>query len=166
MSVELAPDNKPGKHRGWGFINYESHQASSDAIASMNLFDLGGQFLRVGRVCCHSIIVFLYSQCISFNYEFLVCVCVCVCVCVYVLMLIPCYRLSPLHCRFIHQMPLRSSPALLPSYRTPKPLLRPTWQLPKYKSKVLLPFMITALHLVLFYLYSRCNDRCTNFTTI
>lgn len=52
LSVELAPDNKPGKHRGWGFINYESHQASADAIASMNLFDLGGQFLRVGRVCC------------------------------------------------------------------------------------------------------------------
>ena len=59
LSVELAPDNKPGKHRGWGFINYESHQASADAIASMNLFDLGGQFLRVGRVCplyfvCHN----------------------------------------------------------------------------------------------------------------
>ena len=51
VSVELAPDNKPGKHRGWGFINYESHQAAADAIASMNLFDLGGQFLRVGRVC-------------------------------------------------------------------------------------------------------------------
>jgi len=50
VSVELAPDSKPGKHRGWGFINYESHQASADAIASMNLFDLGGQFLRVGRV--------------------------------------------------------------------------------------------------------------------
>ncbi|XP_065904326.1 poly(U)-binding-splicing factor PUF60-like isoform X2 [Dysidea avara] len=49
VSVELAPDTKPGKHRGWGFINYESHQASADAIASMNLFDLGGQFLRVGR---------------------------------------------------------------------------------------------------------------------
>lgn len=49
LSVELAPDNKPGKHRGWGFINYETHQAAADAIASMNLFDLGGQFLRVGR---------------------------------------------------------------------------------------------------------------------
>ena len=48
--VELAPDTSPDKHRGWGFINYENHKSSQDAIASMNLFDLGGQFLRVGRV--------------------------------------------------------------------------------------------------------------------
>ena len=49
-NVELAPDTTPGKHRGWGFINYESLKSAHDAIASMNLFDLGGQFLRVGRV--------------------------------------------------------------------------------------------------------------------
>ena len=48
--VELAPDNVPNKHRGWGYIDYEIHKSSTDAIASMNLFDLGGQFLRVGRV--------------------------------------------------------------------------------------------------------------------
>lgn len=48
--VELAPDNTPNKHRGWGFIDYDNHKSSQDAIASMNLFDLGGQFLRVGRV--------------------------------------------------------------------------------------------------------------------
>ena len=48
--VELAPDNTPGKHRGWGYIEYDNHKSSADAIASMNLFDLGGQFLRVGRV--------------------------------------------------------------------------------------------------------------------
>ena len=74
ISVELAPDNKPGKHRGWGFINYESHQASADAIASMNLFDLGGQFLRVGRVCnfwCFEIMIILK------------CVCACMCVNIY-----------------------------------------------------------------------------------
>ena len=67
LSVELAPDNKPGKHRGWGFINYETHQAAADAIASMNLFDLGGQFLRVGRVChlCTSVIVFVMYFIIS-----------------------------------------------------------------------------------------------------
>ena len=69
VSVELAPDNKPDKHRGWGFINYESHQAAADAIASMNLFDLGGQFLRVGRVChlCSTCIsaVFHHVNCIS-----------------------------------------------------------------------------------------------------
>jgi len=78
VSVELAPDNKPGKHRGWGFINYESHQAAADAIASMNLFDLGGQFLRVGRVCCPCVLyltcinkiqncISKYSWCISLN---------------------------------------------------------------------------------------------------
>ena len=48
--VELAPDNVPNKHRGWGYIDYEAHKSAADAIASMNLFDLGGQFLRVGRV--------------------------------------------------------------------------------------------------------------------
>jgi poly(U)-binding-splicing factor PUF60 len=40
----------PGsKHKGYGFIEYENQQAASDAIASMNMFDLGGQYLRVGR---------------------------------------------------------------------------------------------------------------------
>jgi poly(U)-binding-splicing factor PUF60 len=45
--VDLAPNNVAGKHRGWGYINYASHKSAQDAIASMNLFDLGGQFLRV-----------------------------------------------------------------------------------------------------------------------
>ena len=36
--------------RGYGFIEYDSSQAASDAVSSMNLFDLGGQYLRVGRV--------------------------------------------------------------------------------------------------------------------
>ena len=36
--------------RGYGFIEYETQQAAQDATASMNLFDLGGQFLRVGKV--------------------------------------------------------------------------------------------------------------------
>jgi len=35
--------------RGYGFIEYETAQSAQDAIASMNLFDLGGQFLRVGK---------------------------------------------------------------------------------------------------------------------
>lgn len=49
--IELAPDTAPDKHRGWGYIDYVEHKSAVDAIASMNLFDLGGQFLRVGRVC-------------------------------------------------------------------------------------------------------------------
>jgi hypothetical protein len=36
-------------NRGYGFIEYDATQAAQDAIASMNLFDLGGQFLRVGK---------------------------------------------------------------------------------------------------------------------
>ena len=55
--VELAPDSAPGKHRGWGFVDYENHKSAADAISSMNLFDLGGQFLRVGRVRPYSLIL-------------------------------------------------------------------------------------------------------------
>ena len=36
--------------RGYGFIEYELPNSATDAISSMNLFDLGGQFLRVGAV--------------------------------------------------------------------------------------------------------------------
>ncbi|XP_077999019.1 poly(U)-binding-splicing factor PUF60-like isoform X2 [Glandiceps talaboti] len=45
----LVPDTVPTKHKGYGFIEYETNQSAQDAIASMNLFDLGGQYLRVGR---------------------------------------------------------------------------------------------------------------------
>ena len=52
--------------RGYGFIEYDSSQAASDAVSSMNLFDLGGQYLRVGRVrnallsCKHTLILNLH----------------------------------------------------------------------------------------------------------
>ncbi|XP_076461353.1 poly(U)-binding-splicing factor PUF60-like [Babylonia areolata] len=46
----LAQDPaRPGKHKGYGFIEYETQQAQVDAVTSMNLFDLGGQYLRVGK---------------------------------------------------------------------------------------------------------------------
>lgn len=49
-TCELCADPaKAGKHRGYGFIEYDSTQAAADAVTSMNLFDLGGQYLRVGR---------------------------------------------------------------------------------------------------------------------
>ena len=48
-SCKLAQSQYPGRHKGYGFIEYDTDQAALDAIASMNLFDLGGQFLRVGR---------------------------------------------------------------------------------------------------------------------
>merc|ERR1712029_471271 len=34
---------------GYGFLEYETLLSCQDAISSMNQFDLGGQFLRVGR---------------------------------------------------------------------------------------------------------------------
>ncbi|XP_074640317.1 poly(U)-binding-splicing factor PUF60-like [Tubulanus polymorphus] len=50
LSCHLAPDTtKPSKHKGYGFIEYGSSQSAQDAVSSMNLFDLGGQFLRVGK---------------------------------------------------------------------------------------------------------------------
>lgn len=50
-SCQLAPTPVGGatKHRGFGIIEYETQQAAVDAISSMNLFDLGGQYLRVGK---------------------------------------------------------------------------------------------------------------------
>lgn len=47
---QLAPDQLTGKHKGYGFIEYSSQQSANDAIVAMNLFDLGGQYIRVGRV--------------------------------------------------------------------------------------------------------------------
>ena len=49
-NCHLSPDpTKPGKHKGYGFIEYETGQAAQDAVSSMNLFDLAGQYLRVGK---------------------------------------------------------------------------------------------------------------------
>ncbi|XP_034275951.1 poly(U)-binding-splicing factor PUF60 isoform X3 [Pantherophis guttatus] len=48
-SCTLARDPTTGKHKGYGFIEYEKAQSSQDAVSSMNLFDLGGQYLRVGK---------------------------------------------------------------------------------------------------------------------
>eukprot|EP00102_Acyrthosiphon_pisum_P020270 XP_016657480.1 PREDICTED: poly(U)-binding-splicing factor half pint-like [Acyrthosiphon pisum] len=45
----LAKSRTSNRHRGYGFIEYEGHQAAIEAISSMNLFDLGGRSLRVGR---------------------------------------------------------------------------------------------------------------------
>jgi len=48
-TCELAPAGLDGKHKGYGFLEYDNLQSCLDAIASMNQFDLGGQYLRVGR---------------------------------------------------------------------------------------------------------------------
>lgn len=38
--------------RGFGYIEFSTRQASQEAIAGMNMFDLGGQFLRVSKQYC------------------------------------------------------------------------------------------------------------------
>ncbi|XP_067309618.1 poly(U)-binding-splicing factor PUF60a isoform X3 [Pseudorasbora parva] len=48
-SCMLARDPTTGKHKGYGFIEYDKAQSAQDAVSSMNLFDLGGQYLRVGK---------------------------------------------------------------------------------------------------------------------
>jgi len=45
----LTPSPVQGKHKGYGFIEYSNPASAVEAISSMNLFDLGGQYLRVGR---------------------------------------------------------------------------------------------------------------------
>ena len=49
IACNLVPDPLTGKHKGYGFIEYDTLQSANDAVASMNLFDLGGQYLRVGK---------------------------------------------------------------------------------------------------------------------
>ncbi|KAJ1525764.1 hypothetical protein ONE63_008969 [Megalurothrips usitatus] len=48
-TCKLAAGPTTNRHKGYAFIEYETQQAAQEAIASMNLFDLGGQYLRVGR---------------------------------------------------------------------------------------------------------------------
>ncbi|KAJ8011387.1 hypothetical protein DPEC_G00057660 [Dallia pectoralis] len=48
-SCNLAREPTTGKHKSFGFIEYDKAQSSQDAVSSMNLFDLGGQYLRVGK---------------------------------------------------------------------------------------------------------------------
>lgn len=46
----LQPDvTRPGKHRGFGFIEYRDPRPALESIGAMNLFDLGGQLLRVAK---------------------------------------------------------------------------------------------------------------------
>eukprot|EP00051_Salpingoeca_urceolata_P014019 m.177674 g.177674 ORF g.177674 m.177674 type:complete len:529 (+) comp17969_c0_seq3:2148-3734(+) len=50
LECKLAPDSAAqGKHRGFGFIKFDREASADEAVAAMNMFDLGGQFLRVCR---------------------------------------------------------------------------------------------------------------------
>ncbi|CAK8690745.1 unnamed protein product [Clavelina lepadiformis] len=48
-SCQLDREMITRKHRGYAFIEYDNYQSTVDAISSMNMFDLGGQYLRVGK---------------------------------------------------------------------------------------------------------------------
>lgn len=50
-ACKLAMGGVGGSHKGYCYIDYATHQAANEAVTGMNLFDLGGQFLRVGRCC-------------------------------------------------------------------------------------------------------------------
>jgi poly(U)-binding-splicing factor PUF60 len=47
----MAYDLGSTKHKGYGYIEYEEIGAADEAVTHMNLFDLGGQLLRICRVC-------------------------------------------------------------------------------------------------------------------
>ncbi|XP_055331740.1 poly(U)-binding-splicing factor PUF60-like [Paramacrobiotus metropolitanus] len=49
VSVTLARISPTSRHKGYGYIEYENTQSAQDAIASMNMFDLGGMHMRVGK---------------------------------------------------------------------------------------------------------------------
>lgn len=50
ISIQLAKNTERQlTHRGYGYIEYDNPKSVNDAVASMNLFDLGGQYLRVGK---------------------------------------------------------------------------------------------------------------------
>jgi len=41
--------------RGYAFVEFDTNEAANDATRAMNLFEFGGQHLRVGRVCIRSV---------------------------------------------------------------------------------------------------------------
>ncbi|CAD5230955.1 unnamed protein product [Bursaphelenchus okinawaensis] len=49
IKVQLAKQSNGKGHRGFGYIEFNTAQAVREAIEGMNNFDLGGQYLQVGR---------------------------------------------------------------------------------------------------------------------
>jgi len=48
-SCVLMPNPETGKHKGYGFVEYEDSKAAEEAIQQMNGWDLGGRPIKVGR---------------------------------------------------------------------------------------------------------------------
>mmetsp|Transcript_16082 Transcript_16082/g.39127 ORF Transcript_16082/g.39127 Transcript_16082/m.39127 type:complete len:320 (+) Transcript_16082:3-962(+) len=47
-SISMIPNPETGQHKGYGFIDFERPESASQAIQTMNGFDLGGRELKVG----------------------------------------------------------------------------------------------------------------------
>ncbi|CAI5465153.1 unnamed protein product, partial [Closterium sp. Yama58-4] len=47
-SCQLIPNPDTGKHKGYGFVEFETEEAAKGAIQCMNGFQLGGRQLKVG----------------------------------------------------------------------------------------------------------------------
>eukprot|EP01089_Gocevia_fonbrunei_P000583 TRINITY_DN1058_c0_g1_i1.p1 TRINITY_DN1058_c0_g1~~TRINITY_DN1058_c0_g1_i1.p1 ORF type:complete len:300 (-),score=91.91 TRINITY_DN1058_c0_g1_i1:33-932(-) len=50
----LMPNPETGKHKGYGFIEFENGQSAEDAIGQMNGWELGGRQIKVGRAVSSS----------------------------------------------------------------------------------------------------------------
>lgn len=48
-SCVLMPNPETGKHKGYGFVEYEESKSAEEAIQQMNGWDLGGRPIKVGR---------------------------------------------------------------------------------------------------------------------
>ncbi|CAO4360582.1 unnamed protein product [Caenorhabditis nigoni] len=49
IKCQLARTPTGRGHRGFGYIEFNNMNSQNEAIAGMNMFDLGGQYLRVGK---------------------------------------------------------------------------------------------------------------------
>jgi len=52
QSCQLIPNPETGKHKGYGFVEFETEDAAKGAIQCMNGFQLGGRQLKVGVAVC------------------------------------------------------------------------------------------------------------------
>jgi poly(U)-binding-splicing factor PUF60 len=50
ISCQLIPNPETGKHKGYGFIEFDNEKSAADAMQNMDGFDLCGRKLKVGRV--------------------------------------------------------------------------------------------------------------------
>lgn len=62
LSCQLIPNPETGKHKGYGFVEFETEDAAKGAIQCMNGFSLGGRQLKVQYLVCICS-VYLYCIC-------------------------------------------------------------------------------------------------------